>query len=244
MAHADGFGVDLHQLRQGVLEPPGDGHRRPQIHIELGELLCRQLGRGVHRRPRLIDYGVAHPAPRLADQLHRHLFRLPAGGSVADGDMGHLVLFDEDGQLVDGLVLPPLPVGRVDHRGVKHLAGGVNHCHLTPHAVARVQPHGDEALHRGLHEQGLQIQGKLTDSPFVCLVRQVGAHLPLQRGGDEPVVGILGGGLHKLHGRPAGHHPPPQGHQGGLPVHLHRYLQDFLPFPPVHGQHLMPLGFR
>mgnify|MGYP002508939341 CR=1 FL=1 len=31
--------------------------------------------------------------------------------AVADGDVGHLMLFDEDGQPVDGLVLPPLPVG-------------------------------------------------------------------------------------------------------------------------------------
>ena len=27
LAHADGLGVDLHQLRQRVLEPAGDGHR-------------------------------------------------------------------------------------------------------------------------------------------------------------------------------------------------------------------------
>ena len=157
--------------------------------------------------------------------------------------MGHLVLFDEDGQLVDGLVLPPLPVGRVDHRGVKHLAGGVNHRHFTPHAVARVQPHGDKTLHRGLHEQGLQIEGKLADGPLVGPVRQLGAHLPLQGGGDQPVIGVLGGGLHKLHSRPSGHHPAPQGHQGSLPVHLHAGLEDFLPLPPVYGENLMPLGF-
>ena len=53
----------------------------------------------------------------------------------------------------------PLPrtVGGVDHRGVQHLSGAVHHRHLTAHAVAGVQSHGHPALHRGLHQQGLQI---------------------------------------------------------------------------------------
>ena len=153
------------------------------------------------------------------------------------------MLFDEDSQPVDGLVLPPLPVGGVDHRGVQHLPRGVHHRHLAAHAVAGVQPHGDEALHRGLHQQGLQVQGELPDGPLAGPVRQLPPQLPLQGGGDEPVVGVLGGGADELHSRPPGHRPPPQGHQGGLPVHLHVHLEDLLPLPPVHGENLMPLGF-
>ena len=158
--------------------------------------------------------------------------------------MGHLVLFDEDGQLIDGFVFAPLAVGGVDHRGVQHLAGGVNHRHFTAHAVAGVKAHGDEALHRGLHEQGAQIQGKLTDSAFISLVGEVGAHFTLQRGGNEAVVSVLSGGLDKLHGGGAGaHHRPADGYKGQLPVQLDTDLQNLLPLAPVHGENLMPLSF-
>ena len=91
----DGLGVDLHQLRQRVLEPPGDGHRRPEVHVVLGELLRRQRACGVHGGPRLGDDHVADVGSGivdLPDQLHRHLLRLPAGGAVADGDVLHMVL--------------------------------------------------------------------------------------------------------------------------------------------------------
>ena len=60
LPHADGLGVDLHQLRQGVLEPPGDGNRRAQGHVEVRELLGAQLGGGVDRGPRLADHHVGN----------------------------------------------------------------------------------------------------------------------------------------------------------------------------------------
>ena len=88
LAHADGLGVDLHQLRQGVLQPPGDGHGAAEVHVILRKLLRRQLAGGVYGGPGLVDHHIADAAAQLPDQLHRHLLRLPAGGAVADGNMG------------------------------------------------------------------------------------------------------------------------------------------------------------
>jgi len=157
LSHADGLGVDLHQLGQGILEPPGDGHGASQVHIVLWKLLGGQLAGGVHRRPRLADDHIAQPAPQAADELHGRLLRLPAGRSIADGDVLHPVLPHQLGQPGNGLLPLPRTVGGVDHRGVQHLSGAVHHRHLTAHAVAGVQSHGHPALHRGLHQQGLQI---------------------------------------------------------------------------------------
>ena len=39
LAHADGFGVDLDQFGQRVLQPPGDAGRAAQAHIHVGHLL-------------------------------------------------------------------------------------------------------------------------------------------------------------------------------------------------------------
>ena len=179
LAHPDGLGVDLHQLRQGVLEQPGDGYGAAEVHVVLRELLRRQLAGGVNAGPRLADDHVADAAAHPADQLHRHLLRLPGGGAVADGDVGDAVAADHAAEAGDGLLLLPLAVGGVHHRCVQHLACGVHHRHLAAHAVSRVQAHGHMALHRRLEKQGLQVQGKLADGPLVGLVGEGGADLPL-----------------------------------------------------------------
>ena len=220
LAHADGLGVDLHQLGQGVLKPPGDGHGGAQIHVELGELLRRQGGGGVHRGPRLTDDHIGQVAPHPADQLHRHLLGLPAGGAVADGDAGDTVATNEGGELGDALLFLPLAVGGIDHRGIQDLARGVHHRHLAAHAIARVQAHGHLALHRGLHEQGLQIQGEHVDGPLVGLLGEGVSDLPLQRGLDEPVIGVVRRSPHKIHAGRPGHHRPPDGDMGCLRVQL------------------------
>ena len=245
LSHADGLGVDLHQLRQRVLEAPGNGYGRPETHVVLGELLRRQGAGGVHAGPGLADDHVADMGAsliHLPDQLHRHLLRLPAGCAVADGDVLHAVLSDQLCQGGDSLVLLPLAVGGVYHGGVQHFARAVHHRHLAAHPVPRVQAHGDPALHRGLHQQGLQIQGELADGPLVRPLRQVGASLPLQGGEDQAVVCVLRRGLDKFHCGAAGDdHMPPDGLEGPVPVQLHADLQKALLLPPVDGQDLVTL---
>ena len=242
LAHADALGVDLHQLGQGILEPPGDGHGASQVHVVVGELLRGQLGGGVDRGPRLVDDHVADAAAQPLDELHRHLLGLPAGGAVADGDVGHAVAADELCQRVDGLLLLPLAERGVDHRRVQHLAGGVHHRHLAAVAVAGVKPHGDKALHRRLHQQGLEVEAEHFDGPLVGLLSEQAAHLPFHRGEDQPVVGVLGGGADEGHGGGAGvQHRPADGDQGRLALHLHAHLEHALPLSAVDGQHLVAL---
>ena len=62
LAHADGLGIDLHQLRQGVLEPPGNGHRRAQIYVVLRELLEQCAGfLRVPESGAVLDNTAVHP---------------------------------------------------------------------------------------------------------------------------------------------------------------------------------------
>ena len=156
--------------------------------------------------------------------------------------MLHVVLLYQDGQLLDGLLLLPLSIGGVNYRRIQHLAGAVYHSNFTAHAVARVQPHGHLALDRGLHEQGLEVQGKHVDGTLIGLVGEAAADLTLQRGLDEAVIGVIGGVSDKGHGGRAGdQHRAAHGHMGGLRVQLHRHLQHVLPLAPVDGQHLIAL---
>ena len=154
LTYADGLGVNLHQLRQGILKPPGNGHGAAQVHIKLGEFLRRQLGGGVHGSARLIDNGVGQSAVHLPDQIGGHGLSLPGGGAVADGDMGHLMTADHLLQIVHGLPAVALGEGGIHHPGVQHLTGGVHHGDFAAVAVAGIQAHGHMALDGGLHQQG------------------------------------------------------------------------------------------
>ena len=130
--------------------------------------------------------------------------------------------------------------GAKDAKLAKRLKNELDCRHLAAVAVAGVKPHGDKALHRRLHQQGLQVQGKGLDGPLAGPLRQVAAGLPLQRGIDEPVIGVLAGALHKLHGRRAGlDHRPAQGGESCLPVQQHGDGEEALLFAPVDGQDLM-----
>lgn len=51
LAHANGLGLNFHQLRQRILKPPGDGDGRAEIHIVFRKFLCRQGGGGSTPRP-------------------------------------------------------------------------------------------------------------------------------------------------------------------------------------------------
>ena len=56
-------------------------------------------------------------------------------------------------------------VGGIHHGGVQHPAGAVDDRHLAAVGIARGQAHGDVALYRGLHQQGLQVQAEVGDGP-------------------------------------------------------------------------------
>ena len=109
-------------------------------------------------------------------------------------------------------------------------------------AVAGVESHGDEAFDGRLHEQRLEVEGKHLDGPFAGAVSQRGAHLPLKRGIDKAVVGVLGGGLDKLHCGGAGlHHRAAQERQRKIAVKQNGCLELFFLFAAVDGENLVPL---
>ena len=241
LPHADGLGLDLHQLRQGILEAAGDGHGGAEVHVILGKFLRRQLAGAVYAGPGLAHHHVAHPGA-AAEEIHRHLLRFPGGGAVADGDMLHPVPGDQGGQGIDAGGPLLFPVGGVDHGGIQHLAGGIHHRHLAAHAVARVQAHGHLPLHRGRHEQGFQIQCEVMDRPLRGGLRQGRPGLRLHAGLQQAVVSVRDGGPEEGLVPGAGlHHAPGDLLQGQIPVQGQRYLQEALLLPPVHGQDLMPL---
>ena len=150
--------------------------------------------------------------------------------------MAHIVPTHQTAQSGDGLLLLALTEGGIDHGGGQYLAGTIHHGHLAAVAIARVKAHGDKAFHRRLHQQRLQIQGKVMDRTVCGGIRQFGTDLPFHGGLNQPLVGILRRAADKTR-----HHS--RGLQGGtadkrrtfIPGQSHGNLQKLLLLPPVQG---------
>ena len=239
LPHADGLGVNLHQLCQGILKPPGNGDGRAQVYIILREFLCRQRGCGVDGGAGLVDNHIAGLG-EAAEQLDGHGLGLPGGGAVSDGDVPDSVLAHQCRKGGNGLLLFLFTEGGIDHGGCQHLSGGVNHRHLAAVAVSGIQSHGDKALYGRLHQQRLQIQGKVSDCPGVSPFRQLIANLTLNGGEDQTLIGILGSGAHKGTDLCSGLQGAAANQCGAVAARKgHIGLQNLFLFSPIHGQNLM-----
>ena len=244
LPHADGFGVNFHQLCQGILQPAGNRHSRTQIDIILRKFLRRQGRCGIDRSPRLIHHHIADAAAHSTNQLHRHLLRLPAGRAIADGQMLHAILLNQFRQFVNGFLLLPRAIGGINHCRVQHLSRAVHHGYLAAVAVAGIQSHGYLSLHWRLHQKWAQIQGKVVDGALLGRLCQQRPHLPFQRRLQQAIPGILRRSADKGHrGAARYQHRPAQRNQRMLPVQRRPNFQKALPLAAVNGQHLMSLHF-
>ena len=238
---ANGLGVDLYQLGQRILQAAGNGYSGTQIDIKFGKFFGGQLAGGVDRCAGFVDHHIADSAAHPADQFNCHLFRLPAGSAVADGQMLHAVLVHQSGEFGNTLLFLACAVGGVDHGGIQYLAGAVHHSHFAAHAVTGVQSHSDLALDGGLHQQRLEIEGEVMDGTLVCGFGKMIADLALQRGLDQAVVCVVGGSPDKGYSGAAGNGGAAHGDMGGFAVQFHADLQNAFPLTAVDGQDLVSL---
>ena len=198
LTHADGFGVDLHQLCQRVLQTSGDGNGRAQIHIILPQLLRCQLRGGIDGCACLTDYHVRDGQVFLLDGLHDKLLRFPSAGAVANGCVLDVVRLHQRLQTLHGVCPTAFAGGGIEDSGIQHLAGAVHHSGFAAVDESRIQSQGHKPLHGRLHEQRFQIPREGLDRTLTGLFHQLIPQLPTQGGENEPLVGVRCGGFHQL----------------------------------------------
>ena len=74
LPNADGLGVDLHQLRQRILQAAGDGNGAAQVDIVFREFLTGQLGGGIDRGACFADNGILHRQAAFRNEFRHNLF--------------------------------------------------------------------------------------------------------------------------------------------------------------------------
>ncbi len=137
LSHADGLGIDLHQLGERILQPTGDRDGAAERDIEPGKLGARLVGGGVDRRAGFVDHDDlwARRVQFAERGLHQRL-RFAARRPVADRDQ---VGGEACHQRANGAGEAILLV-QVERVGVDECAGGGDDGHFHPRAEARIEP--------------------------------------------------------------------------------------------------------
>ena len=131
LADTDGFGFDLHQLGERILQAAGNGNRATDGNVKLGKLARRKFRSRIHRGARFADHDLGEAQFGMAfNKVGGELVCFARGGAVADADQVNLVFLAKFTQHVQRLI--PLIFGLVWINGgvVNQLAGIVNHRHF------------------------------------------------------------------------------------------------------------------
>ncbi len=159
LADADGFRIDLHQLRQRILQATGNGDRATQRNVKTGELLRRQLRGGVDGCPCFADdHLLAFHLRELLLHVEVKTLGFAGGSTVTDRHQLHVMFFAQRSH--DGGGFRCLPGVGIDSIGRHQLAGAVDNRHLHAGTQAGIETHGRAQPGRGRHQQVVQVAGK------------------------------------------------------------------------------------
>ena len=190
LTHADGLGVNFHQLRQRVLETSGNGYRAPLAHVKGREFLGGQPAGRVHGRSCLIYNHILDLFSDFLQQIHDNLLRLPGRCAVSHGYEGNIVFFNESLQYLFGFLhLVLRRCGVNDHR-IQHLPRAVHHRQLAAGTESRIPAQNHPSHDRRLHQKLFQVLSKYLDGAFLCFFRQIASDLPLYGRADEAAVAV------------------------------------------------------
>ena len=222
LADADGLGIDLHQLGQGILQAAGDGHGAAEGNVEIRKFLRRPFRSRIDRSARLADHerGQAQPGV-LADQFLHQPIGFPRGGAVADAHQLHAMTLRQFRQDGDGLVPAVLRCVGMDDGRLQQLAGGVAHHHLHAGAQARVQPHDGARPGRRGEQQIPQVFAEHANGLFLGPLAQAQVEIGLELHGHLDPPGPAHGPGQPVVGGPAPLRDPEVGGDGPV-AHAHR----------------------
>ncbi len=182
LAHADRFGIDLHQLGERVLQAARNGDGAAHREVEIGKLLPGDIRGGVDAGAALADgHGENAVELALAQKLAHKLIGLASGGAVANGDGAHVVLRHQLLQNFGRLLQPALRGEGIHHVMGKKLAGLIDNRELAAGAQAGVDAqHGDRSGGRR-EQQVVQIVAEDRDGIGVGTLLQLKANFALNR---------------------------------------------------------------
>ena len=163
--------------------------------VQVGELLARDLGRGVHRRPALVDRRRSWRRRQLAGLLHARTKASVSRPAVPLPTAIGLEPVAAD-QLRQGAPRPrpTLPLVRID-RAVCSSRSPLSSSATTLQPVRKPGVDGQHAAaaQRRGQEQVLEVRGEDADGLLVGALLHGQAHVHLDRGPQQALVGVVDG---------------------------------------------------
>ncbi len=204
LADADAARLELHQLRERVLQAAGDRDRHAHAGVEVGELGLGRLARGVDARASLADEQHRQLEARLPESGAREDLRLPSSRAVPDRHGSDAALAGEAQQRLGGgrLLLVRL---QEDGLAAGERPDGVHGDELAPRPEARVDAEHRLRPERRLVQQPLHVQGEELRRRGVGPVLEHARHLVLDRGPHVVLEGDPAGVAQHLGSRGVGH---------------------------------------
>ena len=193
LPHADVLGIDLHQLRQRVLQPAPDRDGAADGDVDIGILLGPQLRSRVDGRPRFVDDGVVDGAVQVLEQAGHELLSLPRSGTVTDGDDPHAVLPDQLLNVLSCFLCLLLRRMGVDGAVLQQLSRLVQDRYLAAGAQPGINGQHPHVLDRRDHEKRPGVPGEHRDGVLFRPIGKRASYLPLDGRGDEALVAVLDG---------------------------------------------------
>ena len=193
----------------------GSSSRRPMetaprsVASYSGQLFAAQLAGGIDACAGLVDdhVGDALLFHFAAEQFGEELLGLAAGGAVADGHDGQLVLANESDSLLLGFFFPlGLAANEHDHVVTEQVAELVERSQLAAALEAGIDGQHAAVVDRRLQEQIAKIAGEDADGMGFGAIGQLAAGLALQRRQDEAIEGVARRAAKEVGVRMAGRH--------------------------------------
>ena len=254
LPHADRLRVDFYKLRQRILQAARHRGRRALPDVKIREFLGGESARAVHGRAGLVhddilDRLLLRILRRiLPDQLRDDLFRFARCGAVAEGNQGHMVLFDQLFDRALRLVHAELRRGRIDHGSIQHPPGRIDDGDLAACAESRVPAQHNLPGNGRLHQQLFEVLAENDNRAVLRALRESCPQLPLDGRRDQPLIAVPHGLLQRRRGVRIG--TLRMEYQSGLQILQNLFFrcidfngEEFLVFAAVDGENPMPRYF-
>ncbi len=236
LPHADRFGIDFDQFRQGVHQTPADGDRAADRDILIRKFFAGHLGRRIDRRAAFVDHDQRDG--RRQPQCPHKRFGLPSRRPVAHGDRLDVKTRAERREFrfrFGGLSLAGV---RVDRGVVQQFALAVQTDHLAAGAKTRIDAHHPFGAQRRRQQQLSQVVGEDPNRFGISTILERQPQFGFQRAAQQPFVAVAHGLAHLVAVRAvAGDEERLQDRQRLFLRRRQGQAENLFAFPPAHGQH-------
>ena len=168
LTDTDALRIDLHQLRQRILQTAGNRCRASLTDIKVREFLCCQLAGGINGSSCLIYDHIGNLLRDFFQKLYNNLLGFAGCSTISQRNHGNMILLNQFLQHFLRLFHLILRSRRINHSRVQNLSGRIHDCQLTSGTKGRIPAKNHLTHDRRLQQKLYQIFAEYADCAIFC----------------------------------------------------------------------------